>query len=111
MLMGGGYAASRFLHRNGATRAAQSYARASAAGVASTHPLATKLPYLRFEHSFAPVMTRQEALLILGFDEGANPSAEEIEKQFRSVIVHHHTDSGGSGYICQKVLEARKTLS
>lgn len=110
-LMGGGYAASRFLHRNGATRAATNFAKANAVPGVATHPLASRLPYLQHEHPFAPVMTREEALLTLGFEGHDKPSEAEIEKQFRQVIVHHHSDSGGSGYICQKILEARKILT
>lgn len=115
LIFGSGFMASRFLHRNASratTRAAASYAQAAAASASvRVNPLAARLPYLTHEHAFLPTMTRQEALLVLGFAEHEDPAAQEIDKKFRQVMAHHHTDVGGSPLITRKVLDARKILT
>lgn len=53
-------------------------------------------------------MTRQEALRVLGLEEGA--SRDEIVAAHRSLIKKLHPDQGGSGFLAQQVNEAKKFL-
>ena len=117
-LLGGGYFASRLLHRSTmkqAGRAVSNMARATAGAGGSTAPgvsAATleQLSYLKHEHGFLPKMTRSEALMILGFPDDAAPSQPEMEKKFRHVLASHHDDVGGSPLVSRKVIEARQFL-
>lgn len=67
-------------------------------------------PYQRFEYPFLPAMTRDEALLVLGFSEGAVPSEAEVEKHFRALIAANHADVGGSPLLARKIIEAKAVL-
>jgi hypothetical protein len=53
-------------------------------------------------------MTREEALRVLGLQEGA--SAEAIQSAHRTLIKKLHPDQGGSGFLAQQVNEARQVL-
>lgn len=53
-------------------------------------------------------MTRKEAQLILGVQEGA--SKEDITKAHRKLIRQHHPDTGGNDFLAAKVNEARDVL-
>jgi curved DNA-binding protein CbpA len=50
------------------------------------------------------------ALLILGFDENANPTQKEIEAAFRKVALLVHPDSNGSPEVFRGVTLAKKML-
>jgi hypothetical protein len=54
-------------------------------------------------------MTREEALEVLGLDEGATP--EQIAAQYRTLMKSVHPDKGGSGYLAKRVNEAKRVLS
>jgi DnaJ-like protein len=53
-------------------------------------------------------MTRQEALAVLGLQEGA--SEEEIRDVYRRLMLKIHPDKGGSAYFAAKLNRARETL-
>jgi hypothetical protein len=54
------------------------------------------------------VMTREEALHVLGLSHGASP--DEIVSAHRNLIKKVHPDQGGSGFLTQQVNEARDVL-
>jgi len=54
------------------------------------------------------VMTREQALRVLGLQEGA--SLEAVAAAHRQLIKKLHPDQGGSGFLTQQVNEARKVL-
>lgn len=53
-------------------------------------------------------MTRQEALRVLGLEEGA--SDEAITNAYRNLIKRVHPDHGGSDALAQQVNEAKRVL-
>lgn len=53
-------------------------------------------------------MSRQEALKVLGLDEGASP--QEVHKEYRRLIKRLHPDQGGSSYLAAQVNEAYDVL-
>jgi hypothetical protein len=53
-------------------------------------------------------MTRDEALEVLGLDEGA--TKEQILARYRALMKSVHPDSGGSGYLAKRVNEAKRVL-
>lgn len=54
------------------------------------------------------VMTRQEALDILGLKEGA--TEEDIKNAYQSLMKKIHPDTGGSKYLASQINTARDTL-
>ncbi|EME32038.1 Mitochondrial import inner membrane translocase subunit TIM14-1 [Galdieria sulphuraria] len=57
---------------------------------------------------FEPVMTREEALKILGLREGA--TKEQIAEAHRKLMRVNHPDNGGSTLIASKINEAKDVL-
>lgn len=53
-------------------------------------------------------MSRDEALRVLGVDEGA--STEQIMAAHRQLIKKVHPDQGGSSFLAQQVNEAKQVL-
>ncbi len=53
-------------------------------------------------------MTRQEALAILGLEEGARP--EEIKVAYHRLIAQVHPDKGGSDYLASQINQAKDIL-
>lgn len=54
-------------------------------------------------------MTREEALRVLGLEEGATP--EDVQREYRRLMRKVHPDLGGSGYLAAKLNEAKDVLS
>ena len=57
---------------------------------------------------FNNLMTKKEALDILGLDE--NPSKEEILSSYHKLLKKNHPDLGGSDWITSKLNKAKETL-
>ncbi len=55
-----------------------------------------------------PQMTREEALRVLGLEEGA--SADAVTKAHRDLVKKLHPDQGGSSFLTQQVNEAKQVL-
>ena len=55
-----------------------------------------------------PQMTREEALRVLGLEEGA--SADDVGKAHRELVKKLHPDQGGSSFLTQQVNEAKQVL-
>ncbi|MFC4349810.1 DnaJ domain-containing protein [Kordiimonas lipolytica] len=53
-------------------------------------------------------MTRQEALDVLGLEDGA--SEQEINQAYRKLMAQCHPDKGGNDYLAGKLNEAKQTL-
>ena len=53
-------------------------------------------------------MSREEALKVLGLQEGA--SEEDVRAAHRKLMMQNHPDRGGSDYIAAKINEARDVL-
>lgn len=53
-------------------------------------------------------LSRQEALEVLGLDEGA--SEKEISEAYRRLMAQVHPDKGGSDWMAAKLNAARRTL-
>lgn len=54
------------------------------------------------------VMSRAEALDILGLEEGA--SEDEIDAAYKALIVKNHPDQGGTDWLAARLNDARDTL-
>ena len=53
-------------------------------------------------------MTREEALRVLGLEEGA--SSDDVTRAHRHLIKKLHPDQGGSSFLAQQVNEAKRVL-
>ena len=53
-------------------------------------------------------MTKEEARLVLGVSEGATP--EEVQKAYQTLLKKLHPDTGGSDYLTQQIIKAKKVL-
>ena len=53
-------------------------------------------------------MTREEALHVLGLEEGASP--EDIKQAHHRLMLKMHPDQGGSTYIASKINQAKELL-
>eukprot|EP00658_Telonema_sp_P-2_P004377 TRINITY_DN11639_c0_g1_i2.p1 TRINITY_DN11639_c0_g1~~TRINITY_DN11639_c0_g1_i2.p1 ORF type:complete len:124 (+),score=30.93 TRINITY_DN11639_c0_g1_i2:324-695(+) len=87
--------------------------QAASSGTASSVTMAA---YRQYEHGFLPTMSRQEALLVLGFSGNtgvmgsSEPSVKDIKQRYRELMVTQHSDVSGSPYIATKINEARQLL-
>lgn len=73
-----------------------------------THPAWRAKTRRKERRSGRETMTRDEALKILGLDEGAGKM--EIKKAYHRLMSGVHPDHGGSGYLAAKLNEARDLL-
>lgn len=107
-LLGGGYYVSRLVPRVVQRMNSSQGRGAAAAGQAAA---AAAAAYRRFEHPFFHQMSREEALLILGFEPGdAIPAQAAIKEKHRALVSQFHADVSGSPAIAQKINEARDYL-
>jgi hypothetical protein len=53
-------------------------------------------------------MSREEALSVLGLDEGASRS--DVTREYKRLMKRLHPDVGGSRYLAAKLNEAREVL-
>ncbi|ODQ63590.1 hypothetical protein NADFUDRAFT_53253 [Nadsonia fulvescens var. elongata DSM 6958] len=126
ILIGTGIAVAAYTARV-ALRSYQRYKLLHPAGMASDgasspHTVNTNF----YMGGFAPKMSRQEAMLIMGITEidlkklqlnmgkrnGFEKDIEDLLKnKYRQLLKHNHPDKGGSSYIMVKVNEARDLLN
>jgi predicted membrane protein len=66
------------------------------------------LPFLKKSKDTSSKMTKSEAREILGVAENADVRA--IKKAFNQQMKKNHPDVGGSKYLAQKIIIAKKTL-
>lgn len=61
---------------------------------------------------FAPTMTEQEALLIMGIEGSSILSADRklLKERYRKLMVANHPDKQGSQYLSQKINQAKDVL-
>lgn len=106
---GGLYYLSRLAPRVASRMAGQQAGRAAA-----QYAHSNRLPYHEFEHGFLASMTKDEALLILGFNDKVGSIRELpvplIKERHRNLIKGHHSDVNGSPYLASKINEARAVL-
>ena len=68
----------------------------------------------RGRHTDAPAgrrgqgMSREDALRVLGLEEGA--SREDVQREYKRLMKQVHPDRGGSSYLAAQVNEARSVL-
>lgn len=67
-----------------------------------------KTPFGGAKSSGQMLMSRSEALDVLGLEEGA--SEDQVNEAFRRLMSQLHPDKGGSDWMAAKLNEARKTL-
>jgi len=75
--------------------------------IASVRPLAVRVD-VEDPPGTDPVMTRAEALAILGLTEGADEAA--IQSAYRRLMRSAHPDQGGSDWLAAMLNEARDIL-
>ena len=70
--------------------------------------------YRQYEHPFfsnsSGGMTKDEALLVLGLEPTATPTAQEVKDRYRKLMGKFHSDVGGSDVVSSKINEARDAL-
>ena len=64
-----------------------------------------------FTGGFQPVMDHEEAKLILGLEKRMVLRQKLIQEAYVKMITFNHHDKGGSVYLAQKIMEAKKILS
>ena len=75
---------------------------------AITNLIMVLLPFLKKDSNTISKMTESEAREILGVADNAD--AKEIKKAFNQQMKKNHPDVGGSKYLAQKIIIAKKTL-
>lgn len=75
---------------------------------AITNLIMALLPFLKKDSNTISKMTESEAREILGVADNAD--AKEIKKAFNQQMKKNHPDVGGSKYLAQKIIIAKKTL-
>jgi hypothetical protein len=79
-------------------------------GVAGTKYVGRR-PYTSFEYDFEAEMSRDEALMLLGFPRGVKPSNLEVKMRYKELMAAIHPDCGGGGTLMSaKVNEAKDVL-
>ncbi len=79
--------------------------------IAITNLIIILLPFIKKDQKLNPElkgMTKKEAAEILGVNEKA--TKDEIKQAFNTQMKKNHPDVGGSKYLAQKIIIAKKTL-
>lgn len=53
-------------------------------------------------------MNQKDALEVLGLNEGA--TADDIQQAYQSLLKKLHPDTGGSDYLTQQIIKAKRAL-
>ena len=67
-----------------------------------------KMDYKYYRGGFEPKMTKREASLILGVNQGAN--AKKYRAAHRKIMLLNHPDRGGSPFLAAKINQAKDIL-